>query len=127
MVFKSFSFDLGNSRKITTDIIFRSKITEFRSKSPKFWSEFIGISFFEFEFTFHSELANFSEISAEISFPAVGRIRKKNEKVNPDGGLYSWDSTFNYVARDDTGKDRTQQKCTVHGVHGRMIDPGTES
>ena len=59
MVFKSFSFDLGNSRKITTDIIFRSKITEFRSKSPKFRSEFIGISFFEFEFSFRSELAKF--------------------------------------------------------------------
>ena len=84
LVFKSFSFDLGNSRKITTDIIFRSKITEFRSKSPKFRSEFIKISFFEFEFSFRSELANFGEISVEISFPANGGIWKKNEKVNPD-------------------------------------------
>ena len=83
MVFKSFSFDLGNSRKNTNYIIFRSKITEFRSKSPKFRSEFIGISFFEFEVPFRSELANFDEISAEISFPANGGIRKKNEKVNP--------------------------------------------
>ena len=83
MVFKSFSFDLENSRKITTDIIFRPKITEFRSKSPKFRSEFIGISFFEFEVPFRSELANFGEISTEISFPANGGIRKKNEKVNP--------------------------------------------
>jgi len=83
LVFKSFSFDLGNSRKNTNYIIFRSKITEFRSKSPKFRSEFIGISFFEFEVPFRSELANFGEISAEISFPANGGIRKKNEKVNP--------------------------------------------
>ena len=83
MVFKSFSFDLGNSRKITTDIIFRSKSPKFRSKSPKFRSEFTEISFFEFEFPFRSELANFGEISAEISFPANGGIRKKNEKVNP--------------------------------------------
>jgi hypothetical protein len=56
---------------------------KFRSKSPKFRSEFTEISFFEFEFTFRSELANFGEISTEISFPANGGIRKKNEKVNP--------------------------------------------
>ena len=80
---QKFSFDLGNSRKITNDIIFRQKIIEIRSKSPKFLSESIKISFFEFEFPFRSELANFGEISTEISFPANGGIRKKNEKVNP--------------------------------------------
>jgi len=74
LVFKSFSFDLRNSRKITSDTIFRWKITEFRSKSPKFRSEFTENSFFEFEFSFRSELAKFGEISAEISFPTVGRI-----------------------------------------------------
>ena len=56
---------------------------KFRSKSPKFRSEFTEISFFEFEFTFRSELANFGEISTEISFPANGGIRQKNEKCKP--------------------------------------------
>ena len=37
--------------------------------------EITEISFFEFEFSFRSELAKFGEISAEFSFPAVGGIR----------------------------------------------------
>jgi len=45
--------------------------------------EFIEILFFEFEFSFRSELANFGEISVEISFPANGGIWKKKRKGKP--------------------------------------------
>ena len=76
MVFKSFSFDLGNSRKNTNYIIFRSEITEISVEINR------NFVFFEFEVPFRLELANFGEISVEISFPANGGIRKKNEKVN---------------------------------------------
>ena len=48
---------------------------------------YIGISFFEFKFPLRSEIAKFGEISAEISFPANGGIRKKNEKVNPGANV----------------------------------------
>ena len=120
MVFKSFSFDLGNSTKITTDIIFRSKSPKFRSKSPKFRSEFTEISFFEFEFSFRSELAKFGEISAEISFPANGGIRKKNEKVNPG---WEWAASSVNDAQEvkcagGTGRSATQIKQTVSNADG---------
>ena len=79
-IYTSFSVNLHHFT--VTKPKFRSKKPKFRSESPKFRSGFTEISFFKFEFSFRSELAKFGEISAEISFPGVGGIRYKNEKVN---------------------------------------------
>ena len=79
-IYTSFSVNLHHFT--VTKPKFRSKKPKFRSESPKFRSGFTEISFFKFESSFRSELAKFGEISAEISFPGVGGIRYKNEKVN---------------------------------------------
>ena len=39
---------------------------------------------FEFKSPFRSEIAKSAEISAEIPFPVIGEILRKNGKVNPD-------------------------------------------
>ena len=61
-----------------------AEITEISAEITEISLVYIGILFFEFKFSLHSEIVKFSEISAEISFPATTGISPKNEMVNPE-------------------------------------------
>ena len=60
---------------------------------------------FEFKSPFRLEIAKSAEISAEIPFPVIGGILRKNGKVNPGDGYvgYQQDST-----------------CTFHFIHSSI-------